>query len=430
MMKWQNHIKIEEGKDEASGYVDDPLCGIGSEFTEVSLLHVSDRNMVWRAKRYGRWWVLKGINPEHPDTTALIALRKEFEIMISLRHPCIADAYAMEDVPRLGKCIVMEDASHLTLAQWLDTNPTRQRRARVAEQFMKAVAYIHARGVVHRDLKPSNIMVAELDEQVKLIDFGLADTMSHTVFKAPAGTQGYMSPEQACDNTPDVRNDIYSAGKVLELLHAGFSWNRVAVSCTRCRERRPRNVDSLMRSRRLWRLLPVAMAAVATVAMMWFFYRPVGKAAESGKAIVVRDSVALPSPEPELVDADGTEDSLRFLLTAANDSLASLRSRTTGKEQRLQQAIDKGKSMVDRSYNATAMHFLDTVSLELLKVFPAYPPTETDRVITRYTETLDGEFTDADVQAIYTSLNLHLSNRISEWNRRREKIISNGSATR
>ena len=186
MMKWQNHIKIEVGKDEASGYVDDPLCGIGSEFTEVSLLHVSDRNMVWRAKRYGRWWVLKGINPEHPDTTALMALRKEFEIMISLRHPCIADAYAMEDVPRLGKCIVMEDASHLTLAQWLDTNPTRQRRARVAEQFMKAVAYIHARGVVHRDLKPSNIMVAELDEQVKLIDFGLADTMSHTVFTAPA----------------------------------------------------------------------------------------------------------------------------------------------------------------------------------------------------------------------------------------------------
>ncbi|MBK6432342.1 MAG: protein kinase [Anaerolineae bacterium] len=37
---------------------------------------------------------------------------------------------------------------------------------------MRPLTYTHARGIVHRDLKPSNIFLA--DDQVKLIDFGLA----------------------------------------------------------------------------------------------------------------------------------------------------------------------------------------------------------------------------------------------------------------
>ena len=58
-------------------------------------------------------------------------------------------------------------------------------RRRVALEIVKAVEYIHSLQVVHRDLKPSNIMVTRTGRQVKLIDFGIADTDSFTIFKQP-----------------------------------------------------------------------------------------------------------------------------------------------------------------------------------------------------------------------------------------------------
>ena len=51
--------------------------------------------------------------------------------------------------------------------------PTR--RSRSTEEIARALAIIHAAGVVHRDLKPANIMVRE-DGTVALIDFGIAES--------------------------------------------------------------------------------------------------------------------------------------------------------------------------------------------------------------------------------------------------------------
>ena len=34
---------------------------------------------------------------------------------------------------------------------------------------------------------------------LKLIDFGLSDTDSHAILKAPAGTEGYMAPDGPSD---------------------------------------------------------------------------------------------------------------------------------------------------------------------------------------------------------------------------------------
>ena len=44
--------------------------------------------------------------------------------------------------------------------------------------LVRAVSYIHKRGVVHRDLKPSNVLLDRDDDgeqvYVRLIDFGIA----------------------------------------------------------------------------------------------------------------------------------------------------------------------------------------------------------------------------------------------------------------
>ena len=39
---------------------------------------------------------------------------------------------------------------------------------------MRAVNYMHNKGVLHRDLKPENFVINKKDGLIKLIDFGLA----------------------------------------------------------------------------------------------------------------------------------------------------------------------------------------------------------------------------------------------------------------
>lgn len=70
-------------------------------------------------------------------------------------------------------------------------------------------------------MKPQNIMVTHNGHYLKIIDFGLADTDSHAILKQPASTLKYMAPEQAQHAVPDVRNDIYSLGVILQEMELG-----------------------------------------------------------------------------------------------------------------------------------------------------------------------------------------------------------------
>ena len=45
----------------ASGYLSDSYEGLSQVFTDVEILNTSEVNVVAKAKRYGRWWLLKGL---------------------------------------------------------------------------------------------------------------------------------------------------------------------------------------------------------------------------------------------------------------------------------------------------------------------------------------------------------------------------------
>ena len=78
---------------------------------------------------------------------------------------------------------------------------------------------------------------------VKLIDFGLADTDSYAMLKEPAGTDGYISPEQQKGGPTDVRNDIYSVGVILDKMKLGFLLSSGLKRCLRPLEERYPNYD-------------------------------------------------------------------------------------------------------------------------------------------------------------------------------------------
>lgn len=207
--------------DSSSSGVIDSLDGhIDSSFTNVQLVSSTNHSELRVALRYGRKFILKSLSEKYRGLPIYEAqLEKEFNISIQMNHPNIVQTVGFEFVPGLGNAIVMEFVDGVTLNEWLGKNPSHQSRMDVMRQLLDAVAYIHSHQVIHRDLKPQNILVTRNGQHVKVIDFGLSDTDSYAVFKQPAGTKRYVSPEQQqSGKLVDLRSDIYSLGVILSEL--------------------------------------------------------------------------------------------------------------------------------------------------------------------------------------------------------------------
>ena len=240
-------MSAQDYDSSVSGYLTDRFEGISSIFTEVEILHRHEHYTLARAKRYGRWWMLKAIKEEVAGQTIYQQmLRKELDLLMRMQSPYIVQASGMEQVEGLGMCIVMEYVDGIQLDEWLKKSQDIKSRLRIAEELLEAIAYIHSTGTVHRDLKPENIMVTRNGEHIKLIDFGLADNDHMAILKQPAGTPQYMAPEQTSFAIPDIRNDIYSIGIILRRLIPERKYKPVIDKCFLPIEKRYKNVNDLL----------------------------------------------------------------------------------------------------------------------------------------------------------------------------------------
>lgn len=202
----------------SSGEITSSVENISNVFTQYTEIPSSGFNCLFKAQRYGKWFVLKGLRPEHRNEAIYLELlTKEFELGIQMDHPNIARTYSFETDPVAGPCIIMEYVDGITLKEFLKAKPSLLTRNAIADQLLHAMAYYHGKQIVHRDLKPDNILITHNGHNVKIIDFGLADSDTFAVLKQPAGSPKYMAPEQIKGDVKiDARADLYSFAKILK----------------------------------------------------------------------------------------------------------------------------------------------------------------------------------------------------------------------
>ncbi len=196
----------------------------------VAPLDVGGQSRVYRAVHpdLGKEVVIKiarqasdTYNPQHDA-----ALATEAKILAGLSHPNLAQIYDAGVID--GRAfLAMEYVRGRTLAQHArQTEVTPQQAAAIVAKTARALATVHAQGILHLDIKPKNIVIDEQGEP-RLIDFGLS-RVEHAWSPPPtdeglAGTLEFMAPEQArCEaDRLGPATDIFSLGGVLYYLLTG-----------------------------------------------------------------------------------------------------------------------------------------------------------------------------------------------------------------
>src|SRR5438105_13643079 len=110
----------------------------------------------------------------------------------------------------------------LSAAMQQDGPLAQERVIHIAQQICRSLREAHALGIIHRDLKPANAMLLRQHDDhdfVKVLDFGLVkffsgDNPEGDITNAGTfmGSPHYIAPEQARNQSPDQRCDIYSLG--------------------------------------------------------------------------------------------------------------------------------------------------------------------------------------------------------------------------
>lgn len=261
-----------------SGEITSSFENISDVFTSYSEIPSEGFNCLYKAQRYGKWFVLKGLKPEYRGQAIYVELlTKEFELGMKMDHPHVAYTFAKEIDPVAGPCIVMEYVDGVTLREFLATKPSAKLRRKVVTELLEAMAYYHSLQIIHRDFKPDNILITRNGNNVKIIDFGLADSDYHGILKQPAGSNKYAAPEQVAGNVPlDLRADLYAFGIVLGQIFP-HRYNGIFSKCTR--QNRDQRFSSageiLQRLQRRRVLVPVLVATVmflliaSLAALLW-----------------------------------------------------------------------------------------------------------------------------------------------------------------
>lgn len=162
---------------------------------------------------------IKALNKEGGSSTENLArLQREYKLLERLYgNEHIVRCIGWREDVEVGPCIVMEYVDGETLADYLKISPSNRDKKRILNELLDALAFIHNHQVVHNDLKPENILITHNGHNVKLIDFGYADSDAN-LDKATGGTKAFASPELVQQRMTDTASDIYSLGFIIKAL--------------------------------------------------------------------------------------------------------------------------------------------------------------------------------------------------------------------
>ncbi len=168
---------------------------------------------------------VKEMTQSSPESHTRLLNLKNFEreagLLATLHHPAIPKIFDFfEENTRLY--VIMELVKGQDLESILENTSGFLDEGQVgvwAVQICDVLTYLHSHTpepIVFRDMKPSNVMVTA-ENQIVLIDFGIARNLNREQKGTMIGTEGYSPPEQY-RGTAEPQGDVYALGATIHHL--------------------------------------------------------------------------------------------------------------------------------------------------------------------------------------------------------------------
>lgn len=145
----------------------------------------------------------------------------EAQALASLSHPNVVTILDAGQDSNGIAYVVMPYIQGESITQYCNKLASVSDKVRVFIQVLDGIIHSHANQVLHRDIKPDNILVDD-EGRVHVIDFGISKLMgeqgNRNQFYLNALSFEYASPEQKAGEKVTVASDIYSLGRVLNIL--------------------------------------------------------------------------------------------------------------------------------------------------------------------------------------------------------------------
>lgn len=144
------------------------------------------------------------------DSPRAARLAAEYRLLRGIAHPNLPEALDWRHDIGEGSSFLVTRFIKGPSLQELSAEERRRRFVPLLADVLRALSFLHARGLLHLDVKPSNILVDLHAPRAVLIDLDLAGT---AVTARGRGTAPFAAPEvMAGDALPDARSDLFSLG--------------------------------------------------------------------------------------------------------------------------------------------------------------------------------------------------------------------------
>ncbi|MFE6843453.1 serine/threonine-protein kinase [Streptomyces sp. NPDC057686] len=167
---------------------------------------------------------VKVVHPAHAEDPEFRArFRREVQLSARVQGPCLIPLLAADPDARTP-WLATAYAPGLTLDRHLAVHGPLSGGTlyAFATGTARALAAIHAAGVVHRDVKPQNVILTPCGPRV--LDFGIAhaaDGTSVTRTGVMTGTPGWISPEHYRTGTAGPEGDLFAWGALVAYAATG-----------------------------------------------------------------------------------------------------------------------------------------------------------------------------------------------------------------
>lgn len=175
---------------------------------------------------YEVWFALKRAS-KTVDNKELERFKNEYKYMFESNSPFIVKVYSYNG-ERNEYIMELMDFSLDQYYKSRNNNIPFSERKLIGNQIIRAIKYIHSKGLLHRDICPRNVLVKCYDDTVmaKLSDFGLVKTNSSTLTSDQSEIKGsYHDPnlETVGFHNYSLTNEIYALSKTLRFVLTGIT---------------------------------------------------------------------------------------------------------------------------------------------------------------------------------------------------------------